>query len=179
MHQGLSFLSKNQCDVRSVEFARCYRLTNNSIEPISFTVPRLKVCGSYKLLNCNEKFHILFQTELFQDDLFRPTRVTWTATISAQEWFEGKNKKPARISLQPEGMDALSSVIMPPPSANSLPKTDSVDIHYSNSQMSPEYAKSKQEALKKSVSERVQVNYGSMEQDGMEGVEEKEWDEEE
>ena len=43
LHQGLSFLSKNQCDVKIVEFARCYRLTNNSIEPISFTVPRLKV----------------------------------------------------------------------------------------------------------------------------------------
>jgi hypothetical protein len=70
-------------------------------------------------------------------------------------------------------MDALSSVIMPPPSANSVQKAESVDV----SQMSPEYAKSKQEALKKSVSERVQVNYGQMEQDTMEGVEEKEWEE--
>lgn len=95
--------------------------------------------------------------------------------MSAQEWFEGKNKKPARISLQPEDMDALSSVIPPP---TSLPKTDSVDVSYSNSQMSPEYAKSKQEALKKSVSERVPVNYGAMEQDTMEGVEEDEWKEE-
>jgi coronin-7 len=44
LHQGLSFLPKNQCDVKSVEFAKCYRLTNdNSIEPLSFTVPRLKV----------------------------------------------------------------------------------------------------------------------------------------
>jgi coronin-7 len=40
----LSFLPKNQCDVKAVEFAKCYRLTNdNSIEPLSFTVPRLKV----------------------------------------------------------------------------------------------------------------------------------------
>lgn len=43
LHQGLSFLHKNQCDVRNVEFAKCYRLTNNSIEPLSFSVPRLKV----------------------------------------------------------------------------------------------------------------------------------------
>lgn len=43
IHQGLSFLQKNQCDVSSVEFAKCYRLTNNSIEPLSFTVPRIKV----------------------------------------------------------------------------------------------------------------------------------------
>jgi hypothetical protein len=79
--------------------------------------------------------------------------------------------------LQPEGMDALSSVIMPPPSTNSFSKGDSTEINVSNSQMSPEYAKSKQEALKKSVSERVQMNYGAMEQDTMEGVEEKEWEE--
>lgn len=46
LHQGLSFLPKNQCDVRSVEFAKCYRLTSNSIEPLSFTVPRLKVSAS-------------------------------------------------------------------------------------------------------------------------------------
>jgi coronin-7 len=43
LHQGLSFLTKNNCDVRNVEFAKSYRLTNNSIEPLSFTVPRLKV----------------------------------------------------------------------------------------------------------------------------------------
>lgn len=43
IHQGLSFLPKNQVDVPIVEFAKCYRLTNNSIEPLSFTVPRLKV----------------------------------------------------------------------------------------------------------------------------------------
>lgn len=43
IHQGLSFLTKNKCDVSIVEFSKCYRLTNNSIEPLSFTVPRLKV----------------------------------------------------------------------------------------------------------------------------------------
>lgn len=43
LHQGLSFLPKNQCDVTIVEFAKCLRLTNNTIETISFTVPRLKV----------------------------------------------------------------------------------------------------------------------------------------
>lgn len=43
LHQGLSFLPKNQCDVTVVEFAKCLRLTNNTVEPLSFTVPRLKV----------------------------------------------------------------------------------------------------------------------------------------
>lgn len=43
LHQGLSFLTKNHCDVASVEFCKAYRLTNTTIEPLSFTVPRIKV----------------------------------------------------------------------------------------------------------------------------------------
>ncbi|KAK9870983.1 hypothetical protein WA026_009943 [Henosepilachna vigintioctopunctata] len=89
LHQGLSFLPKNVCDVANVEFASALRLTNNTIEPLSFTVPRIK-------------------TELFQDDLFPPTRITWEPSISGKEWFNGKDKLPQRISLQPSGMSALS-----------------------------------------------------------------------
>lgn len=154
MHQGLSFLPKNQCDVRIVEFAKVYRLTNNSIEPISFTVPRIK-------------------TEFFQDDLFPPTRVTWQEAMTSSEWFAQRDKKPLRISLQPEDMTALTSVIAP---ASSVPAQSFGTDNVAASQMSPEYAKSKQEALKKSVSDRVKVNY-ELEQNTMEGVEEKEWDE--
>ncbi|CAG5103997.1 Similar to CORO7: Coronin-7 (Bos taurus) [Cotesia congregata] len=73
LHQGLSFLPKNKCDIASVEFASALRLTNNTIEPLSFTVPRIK-------------------SELFQDDLFPPTRVTWTPTLSSAEWFSGIQK---------------------------------------------------------------------------------------
>lgn len=85
VHQGLSFLPKNQCNVAIVEFARALRLTNNIIEWLSFTVPRLK-------------------SELFQDDLFPPTRVTWAPSLSAREWFANKDKAPSKVSLQPEGM---------------------------------------------------------------------------
>lgn len=86
-HQGLSFLMKNQCNVSIVEFAKALRLTNNTIECLSFTVPRLK-------------------SELFQDDLFPATRVAWQASMTAEEWFDVnvKDKLPMRISLQPEGM---------------------------------------------------------------------------
>ncbi|XP_044017639.1 coronin-7 isoform X2 [Aphidius gifuensis] len=89
LHQGLSFLPKNKCDVASVEFASALRLTNNNIEPLSFTVPRIK-------------------SDLFQDDLFPPTRVTWKPTLSSGEWFSGINKHASRINLQPPGMDCLS-----------------------------------------------------------------------
>jgi coronin-7 len=71
--QGLAFLPKNVCNVRDVEFARSFRLTNTTIEPISFTVPRVK-------------------TAFFQDDLFPPTRVLWEPTVSSDEWFGGSEK---------------------------------------------------------------------------------------
>lgn len=47
LHQGLSFLTKNHCDVASVEFCKAYRLTNTTIEPLSFTVPRIKVRSKF------------------------------------------------------------------------------------------------------------------------------------
>jgi len=43
LHQALSFLPKSSVDVRQVELARAMRLTSNSIEPVTFRVPRLKV----------------------------------------------------------------------------------------------------------------------------------------
>ena len=47
LHQGLAFLPRNVLDVRNVEVARAWRLTNNSVEPVSFTVPRVRVsCGA-------------------------------------------------------------------------------------------------------------------------------------
>ena len=43
LHQGLAMMPKSTCDVRKIEFARMWRLTQTTIEPISFTVPRAKV----------------------------------------------------------------------------------------------------------------------------------------
>lgn len=73
LHQGFSFLPKNVCNVREVEFARAFRLSNTMIEPISFTVPRVK-------------------TAYFQDDLFPPTKVLWESTMSSKEWLSGSKK---------------------------------------------------------------------------------------
>lgn len=117
--------------------------------------------------------NVCFQTELFQDDLFPPTRVTWTETISAEEWFANKDKKPIRLNLQPEGMDCLSAAAPPQPT---ITRNESHEINYGSSQLSPEHVKSKQEEIKKSVSERVQLNY-ELEQDTMEGVDSTEWEE--
>lgn len=46
------------------------------------------------------------QSELFQDDLFPPTTITWTPTMTSDEWYAQKDKKTRKISLQPSGMDS-------------------------------------------------------------------------
>ncbi|XP_064555411.1 coronin-7 isoform X1 [Drosophila montana] len=149
LHQGLSFLTKNHCDVASVEFSKAYRLTNTTIEPLSFTVPRIK-------------------SELFQDDLFPPTRITWSATLSAEDWFACNDKIAAKVSLKPEGMDTLSSIQQVPALAK---KPD-----HSNFGSKSEYESNKQQEIQKSVSARMEYTT-KLEQDEMEGVDENEWQE--
>lgn len=41
--QGFVLLPKTECDVREVEFARCLRLRQTSLEPVSFRLPRVRV----------------------------------------------------------------------------------------------------------------------------------------
>ncbi|XP_066594127.1 coronin-7 isoform X2 [Prorops nasuta] len=164
LHQGLSFLPKNKCDVASVEFASALRLTNNTIEPLSFTVPRIK-------------------SELFQDDLFPPTKVTWKPTMTAAEWFSGANKQASRISLKPPGMECLSDQVQsvitapPPQSVKQSQSAFSISSQPFN-RMSSWDVKAKQEELQKTMSHLVgDVIQCSLEQDHMEGVDEHEWDE--
>ncbi|XP_017147038.1 coronin-7 isoform X3 [Drosophila miranda] len=153
LHQGLSFLTKNHCDVASVEFSKAYRLTNTTIEPLSFTVPRIK-------------------SELFQDDLFPPTRITWSATLSADDWFASNNDKAApKISLKPEGMETLSSIQQVPVQHTKK----SLEQHAQLGQKS-EYEINKQQEIQKSVSARMEYTT-KLEQDDMEGVDENEWQE--
>nr|XP_014101549.1 coronin-7 isoform X6 [Bactrocera oleae]XP_036231996.1 coronin-7 isoform X6 [Bactrocera oleae]XP_036231997.1 coronin-7 isoform X6 [Bactrocera oleae] len=154
LHQGLSFLTKNHCDVASVEFSKAYRLTNTTIEPLSFTVPRIK-------------------SELFQDDLFPPTRVTWKPTMSADEWFACNDRKATKFSLQPEGMEALSSIQQVAPAK----KIEHAGNGSSGGAMTrAEFEKNKQQEIQKSVSARLEYNT-KLEQDDMEGVDENEWQE--
>ena len=49
----MALLPKNVCQVKDVEFARFICLTANSIEPLSFTVPRVKVSCSRPALVCS------------------------------------------------------------------------------------------------------------------------------
>lgn len=159
LHQGISFLQKNLVAVEKVEFARALRLTNGTVEPLSFTVPRKKM-------------------ELFQDDLFPPTLVTWEPWLSGKQWLAGTVVTPKLVSLQPPGMEPLSgqTVASPvsresvkPTPAPQKPKPDLIKSHV------PHDTKDKQDQILKSMSAKMEVNL-KLEQDSMEGVDEAEWE---
>ncbi|XP_047508009.1 coronin-7 isoform X2 [Pieris napi] len=150
LHQGICFLQKNALAVEKVEFARALRLTNGNVEPLSFTVPRIK-------------------SELFQDDLFPPTLVTWRSWQTGRRWLERRPATPEVASLQPPGMEPLSARAAPPAAPKGKPKPDLVEAHV------PLDAKEKQNSIMKSMSARVTVNL-KLEQDAMEGVDDSEWE---
>ncbi|XP_024085650.1 coronin-7 isoform X1 [Cimex lectularius] len=160
LHQGLSFLPKNCCDVTSVEFAKALRLTNTTIEPLSFTVPRIK-------------------SDLFQDDLFPDSKVTWEPTMTSEEWINGGNIQQLRISLKPPNMDSLSEAQGTPANVHSLPnnkESKASNVMTGRMPWADPSVKHKQEQIQKSVSSRVEINM-KLEQDKMEGVDEVEWNE--
>lgn len=156
--QGLAFIQhKNALNVRDVEFARGYRLTTNYIEPISFTVPRVK-------------------STFFQDDLFPPTRVLWRSSCSGARWLAGELGAALWVSLRPHDMPALSNG-----SSSTKPtviKTASTATTMTSSGLNREEADNMGKGLKDSVS-RILGTTHSLEQDRMEGVEDKDWEEEE
>jgi len=82
-------LPKSRCDVKKVEVAHLLKLTPTLIEPIVFTVPRTRL-------------------EFFQDDVYPPAP-TGEPALDSRAWFAGTTKEPTVKSLQPAGMQPLSS----------------------------------------------------------------------
>lgn len=116
-HQAVCFLPKVACNVRDVEFATAFRLTSTAAEPLSFRVPRIR-------------------SELFQDDLFPDTRVTWEPALTSAEWFAGEDGAVRTISLRPVGMDLLSD--LPKATLASCPRaTSDVTLDTTRSGTSP------------------------------------------
>ena len=153
--QGLAFIPHKNClNVREVEFARAYRLTTTTITPISFTVPRVK--SSY-----------------FQDDIFPPTRVLWAPALEASAWVGQEEKQPEWESLRPPGMSSVSHC---PPSAQTgqAGRTPQPQINIANRQ---EDAKDLGRDITKAVSRILSTNE-TLEQDKMEGVDDKDWESE-
>ena len=87
LQQGVAFVPKPMLDIANVEVAKCWRLTQSSIEPVSFTVPR------------NRK-------EYFQDDLYPPTRDY--ERISSATTLVDAQPPPPSIDLCPVGMTPVS-----------------------------------------------------------------------
>ena len=81
---------------------------------------------------------------------------------------------PSKVSLQPEGMDSLSSI------GNTAPQKISKEVNIGKNQTQwmdkDDLTKKQEEDLKKALSRKVSVNY-ELEQDNMEGVDASEWDE--
>ncbi|KAK3780932.1 hypothetical protein RRG08_052087 [Elysia crispata] len=146
--QGVSFLPKRVCDVRAVEVARAWRLTDSGIEGLTFTVPRVKM-------------------EFFQDDLYPPTRVTWKPTMTAAEWLSGLNRQPQTISLRPPDMAPLSEA---PEEAPKVKKFESYNPEtYKTDQQ-------RKDELLNAMVGKLDLDEGPLPQEMFEGVDEDEWD---
>ncbi|XP_022100301.1 coronin-7-like [Acanthaster planci] len=146
-HQGLSFFPKKVCNVRDVEFAKAMRLTQTTIEPVTFMVPRVK-------------------KEYFQDDIFPDTRVTWESVLTSQEWLDGKNGVQRRISLCPPDMKLLSSI----PKVAPAPKKYVAEV-----ELSYKTDEQKKEELLSAMTNKLQAKDEPLPQDLCEGVDEDEW----
>lgn len=164
-HQAVSFLPKMACNIGEVEFAKAFRLTTGTIEPLSFKVPRLR-------------------SELFQDDLFPDTRVTWQPTMSSAEWFSGICRQASMVSLRPSGMDLLSEAPEarpPPPHVPRMTQPD-VALEFEGDVMLlsslVESNKEKEEQIINSMKSRISTQDNTaLPQDTFEGVDPREWDE--
>lgn len=78
--KGFCFTPKRFCDTKTCEIGHGLRLCKEYIEPISFQVPR--------------------KSDLFQEDLY-PDTYAGIPALSADEFFEGKNKDAPMTSMKP------------------------------------------------------------------------------
>lgn len=78
--KGLCWVPKRGLDIMACETARALKLTSNSVEPLSFRVPR--------------------KSDAFQDDIF-PDTFSGEPSHTADEWWGGSDKEPETMSLNP------------------------------------------------------------------------------
>lgn len=76
--KGISFIPKRKVDIQKCEIMRAVKLTNNTIDLISFQVPR--------------------RGEAFADDIYPPC-VNGSPAVSANEWAQGKDLPPLRSPI--------------------------------------------------------------------------------
>jgi hypothetical protein len=79
--KGADFLPKRSCNAMKCEVARFLKLTNDSVEPISFIVPRKETS--------------------FQEDIY-PETYSGVPSMTAEEYFSGKSVATAKkMSMDP------------------------------------------------------------------------------
>jgi coronin-1B/1C/6 len=78
--KGMCLLPKLTCDTTRTEVARFLKLTNDSVEPLSFIIPR--------------------KSEQFQEDVY-PDAYAGLPALSADEFFSGLNATPRLTSMDP------------------------------------------------------------------------------
>ncbi|CAN8006476.1 unnamed protein product, partial [Ixodes hexagonus] len=160
-HQAVSFLPKLACNVGEVEFAKAFRLTTSSVEPLSFRVPRLR-------------------SELFQDDLFPDTKVTWQPVMTSADWFAGASHPSKLVSLRPVGMDTLSEAPEAKPPPTHVPRLhQEVNLEFEGdltlSSSLIESNREKEEQIINSMKSKITSQHDALPQDLFEGVDPKEW----
>ncbi|XP_005107916.1 coronin-7 [Aplysia californica] len=148
LHQSASYLPKYTCDVRKVEVMRGWRLTSNSVDGFTFTVPRVKM-------------------EYFQDDLFPNTDVTWEPTITAADWLAGKDKRQKTKSLRPSDMKPLSEAPVEAPKAKKF-ESYNAETYKTDEQ--------RKEELVSAMAGKLEMSDAPLPQDLAEGVDDDEWD---
>uniref|UniRef100_K9J373 Coronin n=1 Tax=Desmodus rotundus TaxID=9430 RepID=K9J373_DESRO len=146
-HKGFILLPKTECDVREVEFARCLRLRQTSLEPVAFRLPRVR-------------------KEFFQDDVFPDTAVSWEPALDAKAWLGGANRQPQLLSLQPPGMTPVSQAPREAP-ARRAPSSALYLEEKSDQQ--------KKEELLNAMVAKLGNREDPLPQDSFEGVDEDEW----
>ena len=85
--KGMAILPRRCLDTNKNEISRLLKLTTSSIEPISFFIPR-KASG--------------FQTDLY------PDVYSDVPSHSAEQWWQGSNQMPMKVSLAPTYILPLS-----------------------------------------------------------------------
>ena len=96
LQSAFAFSPKQAVDVKKVEIAHAYRLTPNTIQSVSFSIPRAKL-------------------DYFQDDIFPPTLERLKPSdVTATEWIQGKNATATYVDLQPAGLPKRTLTLCSP-----------------------------------------------------------------
>lgn len=92
--KGMAWVPKRGLNIKGCETARLLKLTSNSVEPLSFVVPR--------------------KSEAFQDDIY-PDTFSGEPSCTADEWLSGITQPPRLMSLNPAAAHVTKKQAPPAP----------------------------------------------------------------